>query len=171
MLGNRPHASWRGHLRTNAIGVDLNREWKNPSPKKSPEVYHVRKRMEQTGVNFFLDIHGDEEIPHNFVSGLEGIPSITPELLKLQKQYEQSLRTANPDFHPQEGYKPDKPGEADLNIASNFVAEHFKCLALTLEQHYKDEINNSHPGKGWSPERSKIMGAANITAINDFLNA
>src|SRR5690606_38357356 len=40
-----PDGSRRGHLRTNAIGVNLNREWDNPSPKRSPEVLAIRDAM------------------------------------------------------------------------------------------------------------------------------
>ena len=36
-----PDGSVRGHLRTNAVGVNLNREWAEPSLEKSPEVFHV----------------------------------------------------------------------------------------------------------------------------------
>lgn len=33
-----PDGSIRGHLRTNAVGANLNREWKEPSLERSPEV-------------------------------------------------------------------------------------------------------------------------------------
>ena len=33
-----PDGSYRGHLRTNASGANLNREWKNPTLERSPEV-------------------------------------------------------------------------------------------------------------------------------------
>lgn len=33
-----PDGSWRGHLRTNAVGANLNREWAKPSLERSPEV-------------------------------------------------------------------------------------------------------------------------------------
>ena len=37
----------------------------------------VRNRMDATGVDFAMDIHGDEAIPANFLAGFEGIPSLT----------------------------------------------------------------------------------------------
>src|SRR3546814_16705096 len=40
-----PDGSFRGHLRTNAAGVNLNREWHAPSLERSPEVHHVLERM------------------------------------------------------------------------------------------------------------------------------
>ena len=36
--------------------------------EKSPEVYLVKKRMAETGCDFFLDVHGDEAIPYNFIA-------------------------------------------------------------------------------------------------------
>ena len=33
-----PDGAWRGHLRVNAAGANLNREWANPSPDTAPEV-------------------------------------------------------------------------------------------------------------------------------------
>ena len=71
-----PDGSRRGHLRTNAAGVNLNREWHAPSAEKSPEVLAVRNAMDETGVDFAMDVHGDEAIPANFLAGFEGIPSL-----------------------------------------------------------------------------------------------
>ena len=36
------------------------------SLERSPEVYHVLHEMDATGVDLFIDCHGDEELPHNF---------------------------------------------------------------------------------------------------------
>ncbi|MBT3807888.1 MAG: carboxypeptidase family protein, partial [Rhodospirillaceae bacterium] len=54
-----PDGSRRGHLRTNAAGANLNREWSEPAMDRSPEVYLVRQRMQETGADFCLDVHGD----------------------------------------------------------------------------------------------------------------
>ena len=69
-----PDGSKRGNLRANAAGANLNREWLEPSMERSPEVYLVREKMEQTGMDFCLDVHGDEALPYNFIAGSEGIP-------------------------------------------------------------------------------------------------
>ena len=34
-----PDGSIRGHLRTNATGANLNREWQDPTLERSPEVH------------------------------------------------------------------------------------------------------------------------------------
>ena len=54
-----PDGSRRGHLRTNAKGVNLNREWAEPTAENSPEVLAIRNAMDDTGVHFAMDVHGD----------------------------------------------------------------------------------------------------------------
>ena len=36
------------------------------------------------GVDFFLDVHGDESMPYNFISGISGIPCFDSRLRYLQ---------------------------------------------------------------------------------------
>ena len=60
-----PDGSYLGNLRSNATGVNLNREWANPSLDRSP-VFCVRHLMEQSGVDLCIDVHGDEGLPYNF---------------------------------------------------------------------------------------------------------
>jgi murein tripeptide amidase MpaA len=78
-----PDGGVLGHLRTNAVGTNLNREWtdKNgyqaPTLQRSPEDYHVLRAMQAVGrMDCFLDIHGDEEIPCAFISGAERCPGV-----------------------------------------------------------------------------------------------
>ncbi|MBY0379463.1 MAG: hypothetical protein K2P99_03565, partial [Burkholderiales bacterium] len=63
-----PDGGCNGNLRTNTKGINLNREWLSPSLEKSPEVYYVRQKMQQTSVSMSFDIHGDEAIPYVFLS-------------------------------------------------------------------------------------------------------
>lgn len=53
-----PDGSWRGHLRTNSDGKNLNRCWLNPTKEEVPEVYYVLKKMDEIGVDAFIDVHG-----------------------------------------------------------------------------------------------------------------
>merc|ERR1712130_1097047 len=75
-----PDGAIRGHSRTNATGANLNREWAKPTMEHSPEVKLVKDKMSETDVDFFLDVHGDEEIPFNFLAGIEGIPAFDDHL-------------------------------------------------------------------------------------------
>src|SRR3546814_6555350 len=43
-----PDGARRGHLRTNFAGVNLNREWDDPTPERSPEVLCVRNAMDES---------------------------------------------------------------------------------------------------------------------------
>ncbi|PSV34196.1 M14-type cytosolic carboxypeptidase [Photobacterium sp. GB-210] len=160
-----PDGSARGHLRLNAIGVNLNREWQTPSLENSPEVFYVREKMFETGVDLFLDIHGDEAIPYNFVAGSEGIPSYDARFENLENMFKQALLTITPEFQVEHGYDKDKPGEANLTVGSNWVAEEFKCLSYTIEMPFKDHNNQPDSLYGWSPERSVAFGSDTLAAV------
>ncbi|MEM6928680.1 MAG: M14-type cytosolic carboxypeptidase, partial [Myxococcota bacterium] len=79
-----PDGSVRGHLRNNAAGANLNREWHAPTMERSPEVKLVRDRMDATGVDLCLDVHGDEELPYNFLAGSEGVAGYGERLASLK---------------------------------------------------------------------------------------
>lgn len=160
-----PDGSVRGHLRTNAAGVNLNREWQTPSMEKSPEVYLVRQKMLETGVDMFLDIHGDENLPYNFVAGAEGVPSYNAKMAQLETLFKQTLLAVTPEFQTEFGYELDAPGQANLTIASTWVAEQFKCLAYTFEMPFKDNANLPDAQFGWSDVRSKKLGNDTLIAV------
>ena len=46
-----PDGAFRGHLRTNAAGKDLNRAWQSASVAETPEVYFVQQQMRKVGVD------------------------------------------------------------------------------------------------------------------------
>ncbi|MGV6801262.1 MAG: M14 family metallopeptidase [bacterium] len=164
-----PDGSRRGHLRTNAIGVNLNREWNKASLDKSPEVFCVLNKMRQTGIDLALDVHGDENLPYNFIAGGEGAPGFSQAQQAWLDRYKQALYLASPDFQTTYGYPVNAPGTADMSICTNYLAGEFPCLAMTLEMPFKD--NNDLPNEefGWSPERARLLGAANLDAMLDFV--
>ena len=160
-----PDGSRRGHLRTNAAGANLNREWRDASLERSPEVFVVREEMRRTGVDFCLDVHGDEALPYNFIAGSEGIPSWNEGRDALLQGYKAALARANPDFQTRHGYPVAKPGKANMTMCTNYVAETFGCLAMTLEMPFKDTAATPDEAAGWSPERCRKLGAANLDAL------
>ena len=160
-----PDGSVRGHLRTNAKGVNLNREWQTPSMESSPEVYLVREKMLATGVDMHLDIHGDEAIPFNFVAGSEGVPSYNDRIKGLEDKFKNVLLAITPEFQDDKGYDKDEPGKANLTVAANWVGEQFKCLAYTVEMPFKDHDLLPDYSVGWSDERSSLFGRDFLTAI------
>lgn len=152
-----PDGSRRGHLRTNAVGANLNRAWQQPTMERTPEVFLVRERMHTTGVGLCLDVHGDEELPYNFIAGPDGIPSLTARQRGQLTRFRASLADVSPDFQTEHGYPPAHPGQANLSLCTNYVAETFSCLAMTLEQPFKDASNHPNPETGWSPARCRHL--------------
>ena len=160
-----PDGAALGNQRTNAAGADLNREWQHPSPERSPEVYAVRQKMHETGVDLFLDIHGEEALPYVFAAGCEGNPSYDARLAALESVFKTALRQASPDFQDEHGYPKTAPGQANLAIAKSYVGETFGCLSYTLEMPFKDNINLPDDDFGWNGQRSLRLGEAILSAI------
>jgi murein tripeptide amidase MpaA len=160
-----PDGSFRGHTRTNAAGVDLNRAWLKPDARRSPEILAIRSRMQQGGVDFFLDLHGAESVAYCHIVPSEGVPSITAQAIALRHRYEAALLRADTNFQTEHRIPPDPPGEGDLAIGANWVAETFLCLSLTLETPFKDIGGIPRDTHGWSPQLAKRMGAANLDAL------
>ncbi len=155
-----PDGAFRGHLRTNYAGRDLNRAWQSASEADSPEVYFVQQQMRAVGVDLFLDIHGDEEIPHVFAAGCEGNPGYSPRLERLEEQFKQLLVQHGAEFQTAFGYPRDEPGQANTTLACNAVGLEFDCLAFTIEMPFKDHDDRPNPHTGWNGERSKQLGKA-----------
>ena len=113
-----PDGSVRGHLRTNAAGANLNREWSTlngreeedyyeaPTLLRSPEVHAVLSRMDETGCDFFLDVHGDETIPYVFFSGAAKTPVWGDRIRHLHGYFVERYRRSNSDVQKEIGYPP-----------------------------------------------------------------
>ena len=161
-----PDGAVHGHLRTNAHGQDLNRAWQNPCSQVSPEVFFALEQMKKHGVDLFLDIHGDEEIPYVFTAGCEGNPGYTPRLAALEARFRDDLKARTQDFQTTHGYTRDEPGQANMTLACNSVGEHFDCLSLTLEMPFKDNNDAPNPGTGWDGQRSMQLGKDVLSTLS-----
>jgi murein tripeptide amidase MpaA len=166
-----PDGSARGHLRTNAIGVNLNREWDDPTPGRSPEVLAIRDAMDASGVDFAMDVHGDEAIPAVFLAGFEGIPSLTERQLSGYARFRDILARRTPDFQTRLGYPVTRAGKANLSMSTNQLAQRFGCVSMTLEMPFKDSDDLPCAEQGWSPERSMILGRDCLAALLEWLDA
>ncbi len=160
-----PDGSRRGHLRTNAVGTNLNREWHAPTLQRSPEVFHVLEKMKLTGLDFGLDVHGDEALPYNFIAGTEGIPGWNERRQQKLDIYKQTLAKMNPDFQFAHGYPVNGKGQANMSYCSNSLAERFNAPVMTLEMPFKDAADTPDPEQGWSPERSMKLAASCLDAL------
>ncbi|MFA9275034.1 MAG: M14-type cytosolic carboxypeptidase [Candidatus Aquirickettsiella gammari] len=160
-----PDGSVRGNLRTNAAGANLNREWMTPSIETSPEVYYVKKKIEEVGCDLFLDIHGDEGLPYVFVAGSEMLEGFSAKQMQEQTAFVDSFCAASPDFQTQFGYEASKYNEDLLKLASKYVGHTFKCVSLTLELPFKDNANMPDLEVGWDGARSMKLGEAMLQPI------
>lgn len=170
-----PDGVVRGHIRTNGVGANLNREWgtveveyEAPTLERSPEVYWALKKMDETGCDFFLDVHGDESIPHVFFNGPVDTPKWDERMKALQGYFVNCYRRHNSDVQKEFGYEPPEVlnNPKVLNKASKQVSNRFNCLGLTLEMPYKDCATNPDPERGWSPNRAKGLGRSLIEALD-----
>ena len=165
-----PDGTRRGNLRTNAAGVNLNREWHEPSPERSPEVLSVREAMDETGVAFAMDVHGDEAIPANFFAGFEGIPNWTDAKGEQFYDFGRRLAAHTPDFQTQMGYGKSAPGKANLSMSTNQVANRFGAVSFTLEMPFKDHDANPDPEFGWGAERSKALAHSCLEVLAEVID-
>lgn len=172
-----PDGAVRGNLRTNAAGANLNREWVTPSLETSPEVLVVKNRIHEVGCDLFLDIHGDEALPYIFVAGSEMLENFSVEQAAGQRAFIDSFKRASPDFQTVHGYGSGKYREDMLKLASKYIGHTFKCISLTLEMPFKDNVNCPDAQVGWNGARSARLGAAILQPIleafpaNTALNA
>jgi murein tripeptide amidase MpaA len=166
-----PDGAFRGHLRTNAKGVNLNREWHAPTAERSPEILCVRDAMDAGGVAFAMDIHGDEAIPAVFLAGFDGIPSITERQKQLYYRYRDTLAIRSPDFQVARGYPVAPPGRANLTMSTAQLAERYGAVSMTLEMPFKDNVDLPDPVHGWSPGRSAVLGRDCMAVLAEIVDA
>jgi murein tripeptide amidase MpaA len=173
-----PDGSCRGHLRTNFAGVNLNREWAEPSLERSPEVLAIRNAMDETGAHWAMDVHGDESIPAAFIAGFHGIPSWTDRQGELYDAYLARLSERTPDFQTKLGYAIAGKGKANLTMSTNQLAERFGdhkngagkgCVSMTLEMPFKDNHELPDEEQGWSPERSAALARECLAVLAEMV--
>jgi len=166
-----PDGSRRGHLRTNAAGRNLNREWANPEQDASPEVYFVKQAINSIGADFMLDVHGDESLPYCFIAGTEGLADWNPAKQAQLDFYKNTLVELNPDFQTKIGYPAKSPGTANLTMSTVQTAQMQDCLAMTLEMPFKDTTATPDETFGWSPVRSKKLAHSCLDALDLYLKS
>ncbi len=165
-----PDGSARGHLRTNAAGRNLNREWAEPTMDGSPEVFLVRAAMDETGVDFAMDVHGDEAIPYVFMAGFDGVPSLTRAQVDNYDAFLATLEARTEDFQTKHGYPKAGLGKANMAMSTNQLAERFGAVSMTLEMPFKDNADAPDPVRGWSPDRSKQLAADCLKTLAEIVD-
>ena len=120
--------------------------------KRAPKCSCVRDAMDETGVDFAMDVHGDEAIPANFLAGFEGIPSLDRRagrqiLSTSQRRWPRTRRISRSS----KGYAKSAPGKANLSMSTNQLAERFGAVSMTLEMPFKDHDANPDAGSAGRP--------------------
>jgi murein tripeptide amidase MpaA len=121
--------------------------------------------MDETGVVFAVDVHGDEAIPANFLAGFEGIPKWSDALGDKYYRFEKALAENTPEFQVEKGYAKSAAGKANLSMSTNQLAERYGAVGMTLEMPFKDHDPHPDPVHGWSPERSKRLAHAMLETL------
>ena len=166
-----PDGSYRGHLRAYAAGRNLNREWENPSAESAPEVFFVKEAMAKIGVDFFLDVHGDESLPHNFIAGTEGLINWSSKKQRQLDFFKNTLKKIDKDFQTEIGYPIKERGSANLKMSAAQIASRYNCLAMTLEMPFKDTLENPNQSLGWSPSRCKTLAISSLRVLDQYVKS
>lgn len=158
-----------GNLRMSLSGENLNRAWENPDKEKTPEIYYIRKKMDQLGLDLNLDVHGDEGLPYNFVAGAEENPNYPEKVALAQEKFIKNWMDASPDFQDTHKYPIEKHKEHPLRICTNQITHRFSTLSLTIEMPFKDNADLPDAKHGWSGERSMKLGKSVLFPVLQFL--
>jgi hypothetical protein len=168
VMNMNPDGSMAGNLRANAAGVDLNRAWNDPQPN-APEVIAARNLIGTTGVDFFLDVHGDEERPFIWLVGPH--PSnVTPDVDRMQKQFEAMLAEKYAEVRP----RPDTIlalSRPDSGMSVDYVASVFHCPALIIELPFKKTVSSAGEQDSLLAAGCIEFGRSSVEVLNAILTA
>src|SRR3546814_16099271 len=108
--------------------------------------------MDKTGVDFAMDIRGDEAIAANFLAGFEVIPSFRQAQQDLFDRFSETLVRLSPDFQTEKGYEIPAPGRANLSRSTAHLPESFGAVSMTPAMTFKANDDLPDADTGWGPE-------------------
>ena len=166
-----PDGSRRGHLRTNAVGVNLNREWHEPSAERSPEVLLRAQRdgRDRASISRWTSMATRRSPPTSSPASRASLRSPTRQT-DLFKRFSDTLEKISPDFQTAKGYEIAAPGQANLSMSTAQLAERFGAVSMTLEMPFKDNDDLPDPDEGWSPDRSRLLAHACLNALHQIID-
>jgi murein tripeptide amidase MpaA len=89
--------------------------------------------------------------PANFLAGYRGHPELDRRTGEKFYDFARRLAEATPDFQTDLGYEKSAPGQANLSMSTNQLAERFGAVSMTLEMPFKDHDANADAEFAWSP--------------------
>ncbi|NVK26022.1 MAG: carboxypeptidase family protein [Gammaproteobacteria bacterium] len=158
VMNMNPDGSQIGNHRTNAQGKNLNRCWSEPSALECPEVFSVQREMKEKGVDFFIDIHGDETIPYNFImnNSRDDVGAL----------FKRKLADKDPRFQLKYDYATYQNSCSSAcgvsscgagKTATAFISETFEATSLLLEASFKP-LKNRPDTECWNHTSCTELG-------------
>jgi len=126
--------------------------------------------MSATGVDFLLDVHGDEALPYCFIAGTEGLVGWDANQQAQLDFYKNRLAEINADFQTERGYPAKSAGQANMTMSTAQIAGLHNCLAMTLEMPFKDTTATPDEKYGWSTERCKLLSHSCLQVMEEFIS-
>ena len=159
-----PDGAALGNHRTNANGINLNRHWATPDQLLCPEVYLVKQAMLKYGVDAFIDIHGDETLPFNFMLAETKHP--------FADQLKQALVEVDSNFQTKYDYCNVAVGCTAGNCgsscgqqkATSFVQQQFGVASILLEASFKP-LRQKDQTIAWDHQAAKQLGVNLANAL------
>jgi murein tripeptide amidase MpaA len=159
-----PDGSALGNLRANANGVDLNRAWNEP-PATAPEIAAIEAAITQESVDYFLDVHGDEERP--FIWLVPPDVPMPPHIREIQGRFVEELAQYNPSIQP-----PPKSvagvTSGDLGMSNNYIMAAFGAPGWIIELPFKAIPDGDDPDSVLA-EGCWNFGRSCVDALNAIL--
>jgi hypothetical protein len=128
-----PDGSALGNLRANANGVDLNRAWNEP-PQTAPEIVALEAAINQESVDYFLDMHGDEERP--FIWIIPPDVPMPPHIREVHERFEQDLAQRIPLIMPPPTSVVGVTA-GDLGMSNNYIMAAYGAPGWIVELPFK----------------------------------
>ena len=112
------------------------------------------------------------KLPANFLNkGTNGAATVNDTLELQHAAFRNALLQVNPDFQTAKGYGTKKPGTQNSSICSSQITQRFNCFAATLEQPFKDTVDEfPQTSTGWNPERCVRLGWTLLDAFHGVAN-
>ena len=161
-----PDGSRRGHLRTNAAGVNLNRAWAAPSMEQSPEVFLVSAADGADWRRFLFSMStATRRSPTTSSPGPRESRPTPTRWRRSSRIFRRCSWRRTRISRPSTAIRRRRPARPISASAPIIVAETYGCLAMTLEMPFKDAANAPDPRDGWSPARCHQLGRSSLEAL------
>jgi murein tripeptide amidase MpaA len=164
-----PSGSRLGLHRANEHGVNLNASWAAPPAHGAAAVQHVLARM-GAGVDFCLDVHGDEELPYAFAANVDRLHPAPPAIEAVRARFQRELAARDGDFRVDGGYTRPHTVAAPLGFCGPQIISRFQAPALTLELPYKTVPDADGSRREFGPAGCLRLGRACVAALHACLD-